>query len=75
MASYFTATPKRWGRSLGIVIPKDIVEKEGIAASASIKVVVFSNPSPMKKYAGLLKDDPRTMDEAMRIVDEGEEDG
>jgi len=34
------ATIKRWGNSYGVVIPKDVVQKEGLRENDEVEVIV-----------------------------------
>lgn len=36
----FETIPKKWGNSIGITIPKEIVEKEGISGKEKIRVMI-----------------------------------
>jgi len=50
------AKAKRWGNSLGIIIPKDIVEKERIKANDTVKVLVLHDSTELfKRTFGILK--------------------
>ena len=52
----FETTPKSWGNSLGITIPKEIVEKEGISSKKKLKVLVLGTEMEKLKQAfGSLK--------------------
>lgn len=53
----FTATPKRWGNSLGIVIPKEIVEEAKLSPKKRIKVMIVDRPHPeWEKIFGSIPD-------------------
>lgn len=52
----FEAKPKRWGNSLGITIPKDIVQKERISAGKMIRILVVCDESKkVKRTFGTLE--------------------
>jgi antitoxin component of MazEF toxin-antitoxin module len=56
----FEAIPKQWGNSIGITIPKDIVDKEHISAKKKIKFIAIGSLK-------LKKSTQKAMDE----IDEG----
>ena len=37
----FETKPKKWGNSLGITIPKEIVKKEKLSTKRNIKVIII----------------------------------
>ena len=48
---------KRWGNSFGIVIPSEIVDKEGLKEEQKISIVVIKDGSrAMKETFGIGKD-------------------
>jgi len=52
----FEAIPKQWGNSVGITIPKEIIEKEHISPRKKTKfLVVGSEMETLKKAFGSLK--------------------
>ena len=67
----FKATPKKWGNSLGITIPKEIVKKEKISPKKTIEIMILSRKTPdLRKIFGTLpmkKSTQQIMDE----IDEG----
>ena len=67
----FEAIPKKWGNSLGIVIPKNIAKKEGITPEKKVTVMLrIEDENPLKELFGTLKF-KKTTDELMREIDEG----
>ena len=68
----FEAKPKKWGNSLGITIPKDIVEKEGIKEGKNVKVfVIVEKKSTLKEMFGSLKGWKKPTQKIMKEIDEG----
>ena len=52
----FETTPKRWGNSLGLTIPKHIVEKEHLSPGKKVRVfVVGDKRKELRKVFGSLK--------------------
>ena len=52
----FDAVPKQWGNSLGITIPKEIVEQEKISPKRKAKfVVIGADTERLKQAFGSLK--------------------
>ncbi|MFH1848700.1 MAG: AbrB/MazE/SpoVT family DNA-binding domain-containing protein [archaeon] len=39
----FEATPKQWGNSLGITIPKDLLNKENISEKKGARFIIFGD--------------------------------
>lgn len=67
----FEAIPKKWGNSLGITIPKNVIENEGISQNKKINVIVFtSRMEKLRKAFGTLKLKKRTQ-KVMDEIDEG----
>lgn len=46
---------KKWGNSLGFVIPKNISEKENIKENEKFKVVISGKNDTISKTFGILK--------------------
>ena len=55
---------RKWGSSIGIVIPKDVVEEVGIKPDETITIEVKKRPLA-KEFFGLLKDWKRPTQEIM----------
>ena len=67
----FETKPKQWGNSLGITIPKDIVEKEKITQDKKIRVLIIgSGMDEIRKTFGTLKFNKSTQ-KIMDEIDEG----
>ncbi len=49
-----TTKPKLWGNSLGFIIPKEVVKKEGITLDTAITVDV-KKENPIKEIFGSIK--------------------
>ncbi|MEK6875606.1 MAG: AbrB/MazE/SpoVT family DNA-binding domain-containing protein [Nanoarchaeota archaeon] len=62
---------KRIGGSIGIIIPKEIVEKEGIRANDTIKIRI-EKTADLNFLWGRGKDIKKSTDKIMREIDEGE---
>ncbi|HLC66702.1 MAG TPA: AbrB/MazE/SpoVT family DNA-binding domain-containing protein [Candidatus Nanoarchaeia archaeon] len=48
--------PRKWGNSLGIIIPKEVSEKLGIREHASVPVAFGKPENPLKELYGAFKD-------------------
>ena len=52
----FETTPKQWGNSLGITIPKDVVDKEQLSPGKKVRVIVVADQSDkLRRVFGSLK--------------------
>ena len=70
----FHAKPKKWGNSVGVVIPKDILEAEGVQEDEEIEVAIIKRrPSRIWELAGTLKTN-KTTQQIMDEIDEGWDD-
>ena len=59
-----TVTPKRWGSSIAVIIPKDVVERQNIKENEPIKLSVEKQrPVKVKDIFGLLKEWKRSTQE------------
>lgn len=65
------AQVKEWGRSVGIVIPKDAVLKEKIAVGDIVKILINKRENPLKKTFGIIKFKRSTEDILKEIDKEG----
>lgn len=64
------ATTKKWGSSVGIIIPKQIAEKEGIKPGQKIEVILRKPAKvDMNKVFGSLKDWKRPTEKILKQVD------
>lgn len=67
----FDAIPKHWGNSLGITIPKDIIEKEHISTKKKAKfIAIGTEMDNLKRAFGSLKLKKSTQ-KVMEEIDEG----
>lgn len=67
----FEAIPKKWGNSLGVTIPAEVVDHEHIQPQKKIIVLVIGDQQrQLKQMAGTLKL-KRSIKEMMDEVDEG----
>ena len=68
----FHARPKKWGSSLGIVIPSEIVQEAAIKSGQEVVVFISqAAPNPLiKKMFGTLKLKKPTQ-QVMKEIDEG----
>ncbi len=65
--------PRRWGNSLGITIPKEIIEKEKIKEGEEITVDIKKKKLSLSEFFGKLKgakiDAQKLKDESRKIWD------
>ena len=47
---------RKWGSSIGLTIPKEVVDKAKIKENKLIKFLIVEDESPIKKTFGILKD-------------------
>ena len=68
----FNAKPKKWGSSLGIIIPNEIVQQAHIKPKQEFTVLLMpAAPNPLiKKIFGTLKLKKPTQ-QVMKEIDEG----
>ncbi len=66
----FDAIPKQWGNSIGITIPKEIIEKEHITLRKKVKFFVVGDVNEIKETFGSLKIKKSTQ-QIMDEIDEG----
>ena len=60
---------KKWGSSIGLVLPKKAVEKEGLKEGETVKVLVLKKKNPWIKLFGTAKFS-RSTEEILKEVDE-----
>ncbi len=60
---------REWGRSVGIVIPKELVIKERIRAGDSVKILILKKSNPLKETFGTFKF-KRSTENILKEVDE-----
>lgn len=46
---------RKWGRSFGVVIPKEKIKEEGIKANETIRLLIGKKTNPLKETFGTLK--------------------
>lgn len=46
---------KKWGNSLGVVLPKDLVEKAKLKEGKSVRILVLPEKSQIKDTFGMIK--------------------
>lgn len=63
------AEVREWGRSVGIVIPKEAVIQEKIHAGDTVKIIFLRKVSPLKELFGQVKL-KRSTEEILREIDE-----
>jgi len=67
----FDAIPKKWGNSVGITIPRNIIEKENISTKKKTKfIAIGSEMDQLKRAFGSLKLKKSTQ-KAMDDIDYG----
>jgi antitoxin component of MazEF toxin-antitoxin module len=48
-------TTRRWGNSIGVIIPKDIVKKENLKENIKINILISKNSNVLDETFGILK--------------------
>lgn len=67
----FETIPKQWGNSIGITIPKEIIEKENISVKRKSKfIAIGTEMDELRKAFGTLKLKKSTQ-KVMDEIDEG----
>ena len=56
MATIIEVRTKKWGNSIGIILPKKVVTNEKIKENEKIELLVIRKNTVLKKVFGLLKD-------------------
>ena len=46
---------REWGNSLGVILPKEIVEKEHLKKNEKIKLLILTQKNPLTKTFGIWK--------------------
>lgn len=62
------AKVRKWGRSFGVVIPKEKIKNEGIRENETIKLLIAKKTNVLKETFGTFKFKKST-DEMMREID------
>ena len=47
---------RRWGNSIGIILPKEIVEKEHIKENMNLNILISKRSNVLNETFGMLKD-------------------
>ena len=50
------AVVKKWGNSIGVVIPKEVAEKRGIKENSKVRFAILENAGVGSRIFGILKD-------------------
>ena len=64
---------KRWGNSIGVIIPKQETDKRHIKEDEIIFIELIGKENPLKELFGFGKDNPITREEFLRFRKEFEE--
>ena len=69
----FETHPKKWGNSLGVVIPKEILDNEGVAEDDEVTVMIMkTKKSTLRDMFGIAKrKSKKTTQQIMDEIDEG----
>lgn len=51
----FKAKPKKWGNSIGITIPKDVIKKGNLKENEKIEVLIVEKTADLMNIFGSLK--------------------
>jgi len=62
------AQVKEWGRSVGIVIPKEAAIRERINVGDTVKILIKRKSNPLKDTFGIIKF-KRTTEEILKEID------
>ena len=62
------AKVRKWGRSFGVVIPKDKIKQEGIKDNETITLLITKRTNVLRETFGTMKFKKST-DEMMREID------
>ncbi len=60
---------RKWGRSIGVVIPSEAVKKEGLKEGSTVKLIVLNKTSALEETFGMLKLKKST-DKILEEIDE-----
>ena len=47
---------RRWGNSIGLTIPKEIVNKINLKENRKVRFIIIEEESPIKRTFGILKE-------------------
>lgn len=57
--------PKKWGNSLGLILPKQVVLEANIAEDREIEILILKKGNVLKKSFGMLKG--KTMESSQKM--------
>lgn len=63
------AQVRKWGRSLGVIIPKEAREKANLKEGKKVKIIIQENTNPIRATFGILKM-KRPTEQILKEVDE-----
>ncbi len=49
-----TVTTKKWGNSIGVIIPKEVVDKEGIKPEQKVEIEIKGKKTVLEELFGAL---------------------
>lgn len=67
----FKTKPRKWGNSIGIALPKDIVKKANIKSNKELEIFIPEKKVNLKEIFGSLKSWKKSTEKIMREIDEG----
>ncbi|MBO3753828.1 MAG: AbrB/MazE/SpoVT family DNA-binding domain-containing protein [Candidatus Brockarchaeota archaeon] len=59
---------RKWGNSIGIIIPKEVVKREKLKSGQEISILILKNSGILKRTFGSMRD--RIKKPTQRIMDE-----
>ena len=63
------STLREWGRSIGVVIPKEAIERENLKEGDKVEIIILKKSNALKETFGKFKF-KKTTDEILRESDE-----
>ena len=60
------AIVKKWGNSVGVIIPKDVAEKNGIKENSRVRFAILDNTKAVSKTFGMLQQWKEPTDKIIR---------
>ena len=60
---------REWGRSIGVVVPKDAIVREKLKAGDTVRLVILKSSNALRDTFGILKLKHST-DEILKEIDE-----
>lgn len=64
-----TSIARKWGNSLGVTIPGDVVKEIHIQEGDEVDFLIVRKKNPLRKWAGTIKTKTST-DQLMRDIDQ-----